>query len=234
MRFRPKLFVRAVRPTARPVRQVEKRVPMRIKIIAAIALIFGNIASYAQAADYYGRRSTPYTVNQPLNMYSWAGPYVGGNLGYAWGDVTNSTGTPSGVSGGVQGGYSWQFGQFVVGAEADLQATGVAKTFAAYKFSNPWFGTLRGRAGFAMNNILIYGTGGLAFGNVRAEALALSESQWAGGWTVGLGAEVGLSQNLSAKAEYLYVDLNNDRFALTGLPNGYAFSVFRLGMNYRF
>lgn len=205
---------------------------MRIRFIAAIAFIFGSIVTSAQAADY-GMRA-PYTVNQPLNMYSWVGPYIGGNVGYAWGDVTNSLGRPSGVAGGVQGGYTWQFGQFVVGVEGDLQATGASDRFAGWKFSNPWFGTLRGRAGFAMNNILIYGTGGLAFGSVRAEALALSETQGAAGWTVGLGAEVGLTQNWSAKAEYLYVDLNNDRFALTGLPSGYAFSVFRLGMNYRF
>lgn len=206
---------------------------MRIRFIAVIALVFGSIATTAEAADYYGRRSAPYTVAQPLDMYSWAGPYVGGNIGYAWGDVTNGA-HPHGVSGGVQGGYTWQFGQFVVGVEGDLQATGASDRFAGWKYSNPWFGTLRGRAGFAMNNILIYGTGGLAFGSVRAQALALSESQGAVGWTVGLGAEVGLTQNWSAKAEYLYVDLNNDRFALTGMPSGYAFSVFRLGMNYRF
>ena len=55
--------------------------------------------SSAQAADFnYGSRA-PYTVNQPLNAYSWAGPYLGGNLGYAWGSVDNNPAKPSGFVG---------------------------------------------------------------------------------------------------------------------------------------
>lgn len=208
---------------------------MRTKFLAAIAIASIGIVSSAQAADYgYGRRQ-PYTVQQPLmGAYSWAGPYIGGNLGYQWGEVSNTSNEPSGMNGGIQGGYNWQSGQFVFGLEADIQASGASDRFAAWKFTNPWFGTLRGRAGFAMNNILIYGTGGLAFGNVRAEVLNLSESQWAAGWTLGVGAEMGITQNWTAKVEYLYVNLNDDRFALTALPNGYQFSVVRLGVNYKF
>jgi outer membrane immunogenic protein len=204
---------------------------MRIKFIAALAL--GGVCTTAHAADIYGGR-TPYTVQQPLNGYSWAGPYIGGNIGYQWGDVSNSGAEPSGFDGGIQGGYNWQFGQFVFGGEADIQASGANDTFAVWKFSNPWFGTLRGRAGFAMNNILIYGTGGLAFGGVRAEFLNITERHSAAGWTLGAGAEIGITQNWSAKAEFLYVNLNDNQFALTGLPNGYQFSVVRLGVNYRF
>jgi outer membrane immunogenic protein len=206
---------------------------MRLKFLAAIALALLSLSATAHAADIYRSRA-PYTVQQPLNVYSWAGPYIGGNVGYQWGDITNNGASPSGFAGGVQGGYNWQFGQWVLGAEADLQASGANDTFAAWKFSNPWFGTLRGRAGFAMNNILIYGTGGLAFGSVRAEVLNLTESHAAAGWTLGVGAEIGITQNWTAKAEYLYVNLNNSQFALTGLPNGYQFSVVRLGVNYKF
>ena len=204
---------------------------IRIFVLAVLALI--GAGSSVQAADMYGGRG-PYTVQQPLNVYSWAGPYVGVNLGYAWGDITHSIASPSGAAGGLQGGYNWQFGQWVVGIEGDIQASGASDTFAAWKFSNPWFGTLRGRGGFALNNILIYGTGGLAFGSVRAEVLNLNESHSVAGWTLGAGAEIGITQNWSAKAEYLYVNLNNSQFALTGLPNGYQFSVVRLGVNYRF
>ena len=206
---------------------------MRTSVLAATVYALIGISASAEAADKYGRRA-PYTVQQPLNMYSWAGPYVGANAGYATGDITNSIANPSGFAGGIQGGYNWQFGQWVVGGEADFQGNSASDTFAAWKFSNPWFGTLRGRAGFAMNNILIYGTGGLAFGNVRAEALTVNESHTAAGWTLGVGAEVGLTQNWSARAEYLYVNLNNSQFTLTGLPHGYQFNVVRLGVNYRF
>ena len=206
---------------------------MRIGRIAATALALAGLVASAEAADIYGARR-PYTVQPPLNMYSWAGAYVGANLGYATGDITSSAVNPSGFAGGVQAGNNWQFGQWVVGLEGDIQGSGASDRFAAWKFSNPWFGTLRGRGGYAINNILIYGTGGLAFGNVRAEALALSETHTAAGWTLGLGAEVGITQNWSAKAEYLYVNLNNSQFALTGLPHGYQFNLVRLGVNYRF
>jgi outer membrane immunogenic protein len=204
-----------------------------MKFFAAMAIALIGLTSTADAADYgYGRQ--PYTVQQPLGAYSWAGPYIGGNIGYQWGDVNNTSNSPDGFNGGVQGGYNWQYGQFVFGAEADFQASGASDRFAMWKFTNPWFGTLRGRAGFAMNNILIYGTGGLAFGNLRAETLNLSESQWAAGWTLGVGAEMGITQNWTAKVEYLYVNLNDNQFALTTLPNGYQFSVVRLGVNYKF
>jgi outer membrane immunogenic protein len=210
---------------------------MRIGLLALVALALVGACGAAPAADVYPYRA-PYTVRQPLNSYSWAGPYIGGNIGYATGDITNSIASPSGIAGGIQGGHNWSFGgtgQWVVGLEGDIQASGASDTFAAWKFSNPWFGTLRGRGGFAMNNILIYGTGGLAFGNVRAEALNLAENHTTAGWTLGAGAEYGIpNTNWTAKAEYLYVNLNNSQFALTGLPNGYQFSVFRLGVNYKF
>jgi outer membrane immunogenic protein len=206
---------------------------MRIKFIVATALALAGFGASAQAADMYGRRA-PLMAPYLLNGHSWAGPYIGGNIGYQWGDISNNGAEPSGINGGIQGGYNWQFGQFVIGGEADIQASGASDTFAAWKFSNPWFGTLRGRAGFAMNNILIYGTGGLAFGNVRAEVLNLTETHSAAGWTLGAGAEIGITQNWSARAEYLYVNLNDNQFALTGLPNGYQFSVVRLGVNYKF
>ena len=203
-------------------------------IFRILALVAAGWAVSAQAADMnYGSRA-PYTVNQPLNAYSWAGPYIGGNLGYAWGSVDNNPTKPSGVSGGVQGGYNWQSGPLVFGVEGDIQITGADDTFAPWKFSNPWFGTVRGRAGYAFNNIYLYGTGGLAFGELRAETFGLSETHTNAGWTVGVGAEFGLVQNWTAKIEYLYVDLSNSNFSITGVSNGYRFGVVRAGVNYHF
>ena len=109
------------------------------------------------------------------------------------------------------------------GVEGDIQATGADDTFAPWKFSNPWFGTVRGRAGYAFSNILFYGTGGLAFGELRGETFGLSETHTNAGWTAGVGAEFGFAQNWSAKVEYLYVDLANSNFTITGAPNGYRF-----------
>lgn len=202
-------------------------------------IAFGGVAllaavSSAQAADLsYGSRA-PYTVNQPLNIYSWAGPYLGGNIGWGWGSVDNNPTKPSGFVGGAQAGYNWQSGPWVFGIEGDLQGTGASDTFAPWKFSNPWFGTVRGRAGYALNNILFYGTAGLAFGELSGQTFGLTETHTNAGWTVGLGAEVGLARNWSAKVEYLYIDLNDSNFVITGAQNGYRFGLLRAGVNYRF
>jgi outer membrane immunogenic protein len=202
--------------------------------LIAVALIAAGWTMSAQAADLpYGSRA-PYTVNQPLNAYSWAGPYLGGNLGYAWGSVDNNITTPSGFAGGIQGGYNWQNGPWVIGVEGDIQASGAEDTFAPWKFSNPWFGTVRGRAGYAVSNILFYGTAGLAFGELTGQTFGLSESHTSAGWTAGVGAEFGLAPNWSGKIEYLYVDLADSNFTITGVPNGYQFGLVRVGVNYHF
>ena len=200
----------------------------------AVALMAALIATPAAAADlYYGK--APAFAAAPFNAYNWNGAYVGVNLGYQWGKVTNwAGGSPGGVMGGGQIGYNWQFGQSVFGLEADLQGSAAEDTFAPYKFANPWFGTVRGRAGYAMNNVLIYLTGGLAYGGGRIELPGISETQTHIGWTLGGGVEVGLTPHWTAKAEYLYVRLDDRGYVLTGVNNGFSSNVFRLGVNYRF
>jgi outer membrane immunogenic protein len=200
---------------------------------AAVAIMAAGVTA-AQAADLPYRSRAPYTVNQPLNGYSWAGPYLGATLGYEWGNVSNTGAKPSGITGGVTGGYNWQSGPIVFGVEADLQGTGADDRFATYKFSNPWFGTARGRLGYAFNNVLLYGTAGLSFGSLQAESAGLQQSQTSVGWTAGVGAEVGIYQNWTAKIEYLYVDLASNTYTLTGTNSGLDFSTVRVGVNYHF
>ncbi|MDH2345684.1 porin family protein [Bradyrhizobium sp. SSUT18] len=207
---------------------------MKRLVVGAAALVAAGWTASAEAADLnYGQRA-PYTVNQPLNGYSWAGPYLGANLGYEWGSVNNNPAKPSGFVGGVQAGYNFQNGPWVFGVEGDIQAAGADDTFAPWKFSNPWFGTLRGRAGYAFSNVLFYGTAGLAFGELRAQTFGWTESHTSAGWTIGAGAEVGFAPNWSAKLEYLYIDLSTSQFAITGVSNGYSASVVRAGVNYHF
>jgi len=193
-----------------------------------------SLAGAAVAADL-PRGPMPYYSNPPAATgFSWAGWYVGGNVGYEWAKVPGSSANPKGVAGGLQGGYNWQWGQFVLCGETDLQLSGADDSFAPWKFSNPWFGTLRARGGYAMNNILFYGTFGLAYGNLRAENAGVSETHTMVGWTGGAGMEVGLTPHWSAKVEYLYMDLGNRGFTLTGNSLGLHENYLRFGVNYHF
>jgi outer membrane immunogenic protein len=166
--------------------------------------------------------------------WNWTGPYMGANLGFQWGSLSNSGASPSGVAGGFQGGYNWQFGQIVTGFEADIQLSDANGVFANYKFSNPWFGTVRGRGGVAVNNLLFYGTLGLAYGGGRVDIGTMSESNLHAGWTTGVGLEVGVTPSWSVKAEYLFIDLFSRNYTLTQTNNGLTSSVARFGVNYRF
>jgi outer membrane immunogenic protein len=201
------------------------------KMILTIAVVTAT-GGAATAADL-PRGPAPY-YPPPSSVYNWTGPYAGLNLGYEWGKVTNSNLEPGGIAGGGQLGYNWQTGQFVLGVETDIQASGADDTFAPYKFSNPWFGTLRGRGGFAINNVLLYGTFGLAYGELKGEFFGVEEDKTLVGWTGGAGMEVGFARNWSAKVEYLYMDLGSRAYTITGVNNGLQASYLRLGVNYHF
>jgi outer membrane immunogenic protein len=201
------------------------------KTVFATALAaFALISSAATAADL------PYGVPVRPGGYIWQGPYVGANLGYQWSSVDNNPARPNGIAGGVQAGYNVQYGQFVFGGETDLQVTGANDTFAPWKFSNPWFGTLRARAGFALNSVLFYGTVGLAYGtlNMKNTLTTVSESHTTTGWAGGVGVEAAITGNWTARAEYLYVDLSNSSFVLDGSTHAIQSNLLRIGVNYRF
>jgi outer membrane immunogenic protein len=201
------------------------------KTILAATLTAVSLGA-ATAADL-PRGPQPYYA--PMSpVYNWSGFYAGLNLGYEWGRVTNTSGSPSGLAGGGQLGYNWQNGQFVFGAETDVQVSGADDTFAPWKFSNPWFGTLRGRAGMAFNNVLVYATAGLAYGDLKGELAGLTETKTELGWTAGLGAEYGFAPNWSAKVEYLYADLGSRTFSITGTDNALHANLLRIGVNYHF
>jgi len=200
-----------------------------MKKVLAAALLATTCASGATAADLF-------SGGPRLGGSSWTGFYLGANLGYQWGTVANNPTRPSGIAGGLQAGYNWQMGSFVLGAETDLQISGADDVFAPWKFHNPWFGTLRGRGGVVFSNVLFYGTLGLAYGGVKAESTltGVTESKTHTGWAAGLGMEVALGGPWTARVEYLYIDLNSRAYSLTGTSNDVDSSLLRLGVNYRF
>ncbi len=169
---------------------------------------------------------------------------------------------------GGQLGYNYQVGCFVYGIETDFDVNGMNDANSVGRALAPplvkriihnvtddvgYLGTLRGRFGYtAADRLLIYGTGGLAYGNVSSNSNVLftsggdtcvgSSSGMQAGWTLGAGAEYALSKNLSVKLEYLYVDLGSKSYIDAGQPLP-AFSyttdldtsmhVIRVGLNYR-
>ena len=218
---------------------------MKKTLLAAVATFAATSAFAADLPVRYNKAPPPVAVQ----VFSWTGFYIGGHIGGASArhesaqiaDPTDGVdfhdypgGRETGVFGGVQAGYNWRNGSWVFGIEGDIQATGAEETFAPWKFSNPWFGTVRGRAGYLFDNVLFFGTGGLAFGELRANTFGVSESHTNAGWTLGAGAEMEFAPQWTAKIEYLYVDLANSNFVITGASNGYRFGLIRAGVNYHF
>jgi outer membrane immunogenic protein len=156
---------------------------------------------------------------------------------------------PAGIIGGGQIGYNWQFSPtWVLGIEADIQASGekdstnftdpfsftigifpsfpvTGAAVTNYEAEIKWFGTVRGRIGYVWDRLMLYATGGLAYGRVEVAGTstvsgtaggspfsvthAIGHSQNNTGWTVGVGLEGALGNNWTLKAEYLYVDLGS-------------------------
>ena len=69
---------------------------------------------------------------------------------------------------------------------------------------------------------------------IKGESGALSESKTHVGWALGLGVELGLARQWSAKIEYLYADLGNRAYSITGTSNGLETNFIRVGVNYHF
>jgi outer membrane immunogenic protein len=225
----------------------------------------------ADAADL-PRRQVPPPIPLPP-AFTWTGFYAGLNAGYGFNDgrkiVTDPTygsfgqsGGRGGFVGGGQLGYNYQFtpgSGFVLGVETDFQGTAFAKADAAYLGTTPyynvslsldWFGTVRGRVGYAFDRVLIYGTGGFAYGGGSQSAYASSypytlSSSVRTGYAAGGGFESAFTEKLSAKIEALYVNLGKRNAGNTvydaTVPAYYGtgiaesgFAVVRAGINYRF
>ncbi len=248
---------------------------------------FAVAAFSAQAADMYVPGASVKDGPMYDAVPSWSGFYAGVNGGSAWGaessrlnasatDITAATAqavssklSTDGGFGGGQLGYNLQRDRFVVGVEADIQGGSIAgstrseavssniTTDAWARSSLDWFGTVRGRAGYAYGGSLIYATGGFAFGGARdslsesvnaTSAVAASRGTTLTGYAVGGGVETALTPSWSVKAEYQYINLGstnlstaNDGFSYgAGTGNGDASAKFdhtyhtvRLGLNYK-
>jgi len=217
--------------------------------IAAVAAL---VATEASAADMPLKAPPVAQVADPL----WTGWYLGLNAGGSWGTAQTSTSTStvpggglqlsalsiglingigaptnldtSSFTGGVQGGYNYQIGQWLVGMEADFEyfrsagSNTTISTAGAFvlnsSVSTDWLFTARPRLGFISNNWLFYGTGGLAvtrlgaawnMGGAGGVSESASASATKAGWVVGGGIETMLPGKWLLGVEYLYVNFDN-------------------------
>jgi outer membrane immunogenic protein len=182
----------------------------------------------------------------------------------------------AGFTGGIQAGYNWQMGNVVLGIEADFEYLGLrgsdGGTFpfpstlpggplgppTAFFSTNTsyrtdWLFTLRPRLGWAINNWLLYATGGLAVGREKfnqtitlltpfVETASFSTTRT--GWAAGAGVEYAFSQHWSIRGEYLHVDLGTVDTTGTIAPPFAGFfptssihlttNIGRAAINYRF
>ena len=222
---------------------------MKRILSVAVALMGFALFSSAQAQD-------------------WAGPSIGIQGGYAWGESKGSLGCspvpcpvapysthPDGFVAGGHAGYNWQFNQLVVGLEGDAEfadingsVKGVPPLAYTVKSSSDFDASVRGKAGVAWGRALLYGTGGVAFGDVTHTASCAiclgpggqfeNSNTTRVGWTGGAGVEFKLTPNWELGAEYRYTDLGNHTYVKNSTnvrdTSSFNFSAVRGRLSYRF
>jgi outer membrane immunogenic protein len=199
--------------------------------IAALAVV--PVA--AQAADLGPSPSYKAPAYVAPSYATWSGFYVGVNAGYGFGEAEGGgfSVDPKGFLVGGTVGYNLQTGVWVWGIEADLAYTAMKDDAGGTEVKVPFFGTVRGRIGYAgWGNLMPYITGGAAVAKLDVDTGVASDSDTRFGWTVGAGLEYALYSNWSIKLEYLYADLGT--FDIGGADVDFNTHIVRAGLNYRF
>jgi len=204
----------------------------KILTVAAAIAALGFVGS-ANAADMPVKG--PVYKAAPVVLYNWTGIYVGGNIGGAWAhsswctDATfnggcalgdNFSDTKGGFVGGGQIGARWQSGAWVFGVEAMFDGLSISSTnpspIAAGRTRSTEFHnlfTVTGQVGYAWDRWLGYVKGGYAGTRITYDAnlpggFDLNTSETTNGWTVGIGTEYLVTQNVSVGLEYNYAQFN--------------------------
>jgi outer membrane immunogenic protein len=216
---------------------------MKKQFAAALgALILGLAPGSAVAAD----------LDAAPVAYDWSGPYVGLQAGYGLGDSrhtadggdTSGDFTIDGILGGVTAGWNHQADALVFGIEGDISASDIhgiepdACDIPGCESDIDWLGTARLRAGFAMDSLLVFASGGLAVGGVNAQILdgEFSGDETKFGWTAGAGVEWAATDSLSFKVEYLFVDFGSFDYgpAPANTADFNENHIVRAGLNWHF
>lgn len=159
-----------------------------------------------------------FAIPSAVASSEWSGSYLGVYGGYVdagstW-DAAAAAGetlSPEGGTLGVFFGMNWEQNGLLLGAEANVAFTDFGETDDC---ANPvfectldvnWLGSLRGRAGLAFDEVLVYGTGGLAWSVIQTSTDEIgnpSQTQALLGWTAGAGLEIALEKGVRLGVEY--------------------------------
>ena len=227
--------------------------------VGAFALVCASTG--ASVADPSLPVLTKATMATP-SAFDWSGAYLGGHFSYSSGHTTNtlfdSAPTPSSKSlssfyGGLQLGYNYIIrSELMLGIEGDISfpyfldnglissRTTTLGTTVTEQID--YVATLRARFGYAFDRWLPYMTGGFAWSQsrfVESPGVVQDEDKilrTRTGWVAGLGTEVALAPEWTARLEYLYCSfIGVDGTFPSGVRYGSAFDIhtLRLGLNHQ-
>jgi outer membrane immunogenic protein len=227
----------------------------------AVALTSVAALTTANAADLAPVYKAP-VYKAPIVYPSWAGFYIGGHVGGAWGDLdvndinedrNTFKNSSSGVFGGGTIGYNFQTGSWVYGVEADLGAMGLSHSATnplnadiVSKIDSGFYADATARLGYAFDKTLVYAKGGYAYygGSISITDLgnpATSKVTGFSGWTVGGGVEYKIAPAWSVKAEYQFFDFGNSSLGIADnalftdhYDNKLTIHTVKGGINYHF
>ena len=192
---------------------------MRHRQTLASAGFLIALAAPAFAAD-------PMAVPMTEPGFDWTGYYAGLQGGYGWGKSDIDAGGSSvdvSPDGGFVGGHVaglWQFDQAVIGAEAELNyahlnGTGELAPGNVFGTDIKWFGSVNAKAGYAMDRVLVYGIGGVAFAGIETSqnlGSSFDDTQTHVGWTLGAGVDYALTDKFVVGAQYRYYDFGSEHY----------------------
>jgi outer membrane immunogenic protein len=226
---------------------------LRPAIFGSIATASVAISTCAFAADLPTSKPPPPPPIPAPAPFSWTGFYIGGYAGGSFGTAKTTDlsvpgtqiGSPSlsSFTGGGLVGYNYQFSSLVVGAEGEFgfddrsgSSTYLSGSRSAH-FDGDYIGRIRGRAGVAFNNFLVYGAGGVSFANgtlkntnnVAVPPFSLSVSNEFTGWNVGGGVEYAFTSNWIVRGEYIFDELDRETYNF-GYPAPFTFDTKQVNL----
>lgn len=255
---RTDLLVGAFRGTQMKARNAGELL-MRKILLGAVSLIALGLVTPASAADLAARPYTKAPPPVAPVLYDWSGFYIGINAGggsshKCW-DLVSTAGfgtlaTPldegchdaTGATAGGQIGYRWQMASWVFGVEGQgnwanfrgsnvnlLGGTALVAAGLTDQSKINAFGLITGQVGYAWNNVLVYGKGGVAvvgdrfrtFNVVGTLVDSADNTRWGG--TIGVGLEYGFAPNWSVGVEYDHLFLG--RHTVDSVTPAGAFSA---------